>query len=75
LGQKAFDLIDPDEIDWRLTPRLDKTKPEIQYKLNDRHLTQEQSEMYLKALGKNPEEFEDSLFKQLAESVNHYFGR
>jgi hypothetical protein len=75
LAQKEFDLIDPDELDWRIIPRFDKTKPEIQYKLNDRNLTQEQSEMYLKALGRDPEEFENALFKQLAESVNHYFGR
>lgn len=75
LGQKEFDAIDPDIIDWEIIPRLDKTKPEIQYKLNGRYLNTQQSALYLNALGKDPDEFEESLFKQLTTSVNHYFGR
>lgn len=75
LGQKEFELIDPNIIEWEIIPRLDKSKPEIQYQLKGRNLSEQQSELYLKALGKDPDEFEDSLFKQLASSVNHYFGR
>jgi len=75
LGQKEFDLIDSDHVNWEIIPRLDKNKAEIQYKLNDRYLSEQQASLYLKALGKDPETFEEALFKQLAESVNHYFGR
>jgi hypothetical protein len=75
LGQKEFDKIDPDQVKWKIVPRFDKNKPEIQYKLNDRYLSQKQSIAYLKALGKDQAKFEEILFKQLGESVNHYFGR
>ena len=75
LGQKEFDAIDPESIDWEIVPRFDKTKPEIQYQLKGRYLNEQQSELYLKALGKDPEAFEEALFKQLTLSVNHYFGR
>lgn len=75
LGQKEFDAIDPAIIDWEIIPRFDKTQPEIQYKLKNRLLNDQQSALYLKALGKDQDEFEDALFKQLTESVNHYFGR
>lgn len=75
LGQKEFDAIDPDIINWEIIPRFDKSLPELQYKLNGFYLNNGQSELYLKALGKDPEEFEQALFKQLTVSVNHYFGR
>lgn len=75
LGQKEFDAIDPDKVEWQIVPRFDKTKPEVQYKLRGRYLSEEQSALYLKALGKDPEEFEEDMFKQLTVSVNHYFGR
>lgn len=75
LGQKEFNAIDPDIINWEVIPRFDKTQPELQYKLNGLYLNEEQSELYLKALGKDPSKFEETLFKQLTVSVNHYFGR
>ena len=75
LGQKEFDAIDPDIFDWEIIPRFDKTRPELQYKLRDRNLNKRQSGLYLKALGKDPDGFEEALFKQLSLSVNHYFGR
>jgi hypothetical protein len=75
LAQKEFDKLEPDQVKWQIIPRFDKDKPEIQYKLNDQYLTEDQSNVYLKALKKDPDQFEESLFKLLTESVNHYFGR
>ncbi|MFT6155020.1 MAG: hypothetical protein ACJA0E_000181 [Bermanella sp.] len=75
LGQKEFNKIDPDQIQWKIIPRFDKNKPEIQYKLNGRYLNKNQSVAYLRALGKSQDKFEEILFKQLSDSVNHYFGR
>lgn len=75
LAQKEFDAIDSDIINWEIIPRFDKSLPELQYKLKGLYLNEEQSEQYLKALRKDPNEFEEALFKQLTVSVNHFFGR
>lgn len=75
LGQREFNAIDPEIIDWEIIPRFNKSLPELQYKIRGRNLNEQQSELYLKALGKEPSAFEEALFKQLTLSVNHYFGR
>ncbi len=74
-AQKEFNQLDSHIIDWHITPRIDKTLDEIQYKLKGRLLSTEQARLYLNALGKEQDDFEDILFSQLTQSVNHYFKR
>jgi len=74
-AQKEFDLVDPTKVDWQIEPRFDKTLSEIQYKLKNRNLSSKQAGLYLDALGKEQDAFEETLFKQLAESVSHYMAK
>ena len=74
-AQTEFDQIDPCSVDWELIPRWDKTKPEIQYLLAGKLLNEQQTKMYLSAMGREHDDFEGRLFQQLTACINQFFGR
>ena len=74
-AQKQFNQVDTDAVDWEIIPRFDKTLDEVQYKLKSRILSDQQTGLYLKALGKDQNLFEDVMFQQLTDSVNRYLNR
>lgn len=75
MAQKEFDAVDPCSVEWQLIPRWDKTKPEVQFKLAGKMLNDQQAKMYLSAMGREYDDFESGMFKQLTTAINHYFGR
>jgi len=52
--------------------RLDKALPGIQYKTNDKILTQDQATKYLAFFNKNIVEFEESLNEKLAIPIDQH---
>ena len=75
VAQQEFDKVDPCSVDWELIPRWDKTKPEIQYLLAGKLLNEQQTKMYLSAMGREHDDFEGRLFQQLTSCINQFFGR
>lgn len=59
-------------VHWIITPRYDKTLPEIQYQLLDRKLSYLQAAKYLEMLGQDPDEFTTALDEKLAGLIEQY---
>jgi len=72
VAQEAFEPINSDFINWEVFARLDKTLPEIQYKTNNKILTQDQATKYLALFNKNIDEFEERLNEKLAILIDQY---
>ena len=59
-------------VHWIITPRYDKTLPEIQYQLLERKLSYLQAAKYLEILGQDPDEFTTALDEKLASLIEQY---
>ena len=59
-------------VHWIITPRYDKTLPEIQYQLLDRKLSYLQAAKYLETLGQDPDDFATALDEKLASLIEQY---
>ncbi|MCU7938136.1 MAG: hypothetical protein KZQ64_03165 [gamma proteobacterium symbiont of Bathyaustriella thionipta] len=74
LAEKEFASIDSDFIHWTIIPRLDKSLPEMQYKINNKKLAQDKAEKYLKVFGKSLHEFEDHLHNKIGLIIDQFMG-
>lgn len=74
-AQKAFESIDADFVHWLLVPRLDKSQPEKQYKINNKIMTHDQAAKYLALFEKSLDEFDNHLDDRLIELVGQYQAR
>ena len=72
VAQVALEPTDSDFINWEVFARMDKALPEIQYKTNNKILTQEQATKYLTLFNKNIDEFEESLNEKLAIPIDQH---
>ncbi|MFT5314070.1 MAG: hypothetical protein ACI8Z9_002569 [Paraglaciecola sp.] len=72
--QEVLDL-EADFVRWVITPRYDKSLAETEYKTNNKRLTHEMAEKYLRVFGKNLDEFEAHLQDKLAALIDQYLGR
>lgn len=70
--QAKIQSLDDDYIIWDITPRNDKTLPEMQYSVLGKRITQTQAEKYLAVFGKNLDEFEGHLVDHLAVLIDEY---
>jgi hypothetical protein len=71
-AQKHFDVIDSGFFRWEIGPRLDKKLPEIEYKINNKKLSNNQAETYLKIFERSKEGFETVLAETIAELINDF---
>ncbi len=60
---------------WEIMPRVDKTLPEIQYKLNEKSLDTSQASRYLKLFEQVLSSFEAELDEKLAMMIEKFFDR
>lgn len=69
---KEMALVNPAFISWIITPRYDKTLPEIQYQIHDRNLTYLQVTKYLEIFNQDLNEFQTELDDKLASLIEQY---
>ncbi len=62
-------------VRWQFAPRYDKSKPEIEYGIGDKRITDAQAEKYLSMFGQDKEEFETDLVVGVSRLINVFFGR
>lgn len=74
-AQKEFEQLDSDFIHWEITPRFDKSLPEMQYQINNKKLTHDKAEKYLSLFNKGLDEFEAHLHNTLASQIDKFLGR
>lgn len=74
-ANKKLSISYPDYINWNVTPRHDKTLPELDYGIGRRSLSREHAERYLSMLNIQIEQFEIKVFDQLPDLIDQYFGR
>lgn len=71
-AQSKFQHLNSDYITCRISPRDDKTLPEMQYSLMNKKLSQNQAQQYLLKLEKNLEELEGFIYDKIEELINEY---
>lgn len=59
-------------IQFFFTPRYDKSRPEIEYRLLSKAVKQEQLETYFLRLGATQDEFEGTLGEKIAEMIEQF---
>ncbi|UAA40829.1 hypothetical protein KIH87_14700 [Paraneptunicella aestuarii] len=74
-AKKDIANLDSGYIRWVITPRYDKSLPEMEYKVRNKILTQERASKYLAMLDKSLDEFEEHLQERLAELIDQFLGR
>ncbi len=73
-AQKDVESIDSDFVHWEITPRLDKTLAEIEYKIGGKKLPHDKAAKYLGAFNKSLDEFEGHLNDRLTTLIDQYMG-
>ena len=58
-----------------LQPRRDKTLDEMQYRLGNKRLSDEQVSRYFHTINASRDDFEEDVFKQIATLIEQYLGR
>lgn len=62
-------------IDWDVVPRNDKNLPEIDYAVGGKQLNRAQATRLLDLFGQEIDNFEMTVFDELPEMIDQYFGR
>ena len=73
-AQKHLSNLDNEFINWEIIPRHNKSLPERQYKINNKLLSQEKAERYLKLFDREMNRFEENLDEKLGDLINQYLG-
>lgn len=74
-AQKEVEVIDADFVCWVLTPRSDKTLPEMQYQVNSKILSHDQAGRYLEVFNKSLDQFEEHLHESVTYLIDQYMGQ
>ena len=62
-------------VRWQFVPRYDKSKPEIEYGVGNKKITDAQAGKYLSLFEQDKEDFETDLVVGVAHLINVFFGR
>jgi len=62
-------------IEWDVVPRDDKTLPEIDYAVSGKKLSRDQASRFLSVFNFEIDNFEMTVFDELPEMIDQYFGR
>lgn len=65
----------PEFVNWQVVPRHDKTLPELDYALRQRPLSREHASRYFAHFQMDIDAFEMSVFDDLPEMIDQFFGR
>jgi len=74
-AKTAVSRLDSGYIRWIITPRYDKSLPEMEYKIYNKQISEQRAQQYLAALGESLEDFEENLQEKLAELIDEFLGR
>ena len=72
-AQNVIKLDKSNFLHWKIVPRIDKTLPEIEYKLRDKILPHDKAARYLTLFKENIDTFEDRLNEKLMNLIDDYF--
>ncbi|QBF81379.1 hypothetical protein EXU30_00700 [Shewanella maritima] len=75
LVQKALAAKGNVHYKWQVVPRFDKSKPEIQFTLNGKSLTEQQAQKYLSMLTIELDNVIDGFEDMLTKMINQYIAR
>ncbi len=75
LAQKKLETKNDHFVKWEIIPRLDKSSPEITYKIKGKRLGIQQVSKYLKVFNQELSSFEDSLNDDIALLINLYLSQ
>ena len=71
----VFAKVNASFLNWQLTPRYDKTQPEIQYYIKERPLSDEKAEKYLALFHNDMATIEEDISAKLTISIEKFFDR
>jgi len=71
-AQTFFDTLSSSNLEWQFSARIDKTKPEISYTVNNKNLTQLQAKKYLQILALQIDNFEDQLNERITFMIEEF---
>ncbi|MGB0494745.1 MAG: hypothetical protein ACPGJI_00205 [Kangiellaceae bacterium] len=71
-AQKEFQNFNTHFAQWEITPRFDKSLPEIQYRINGKRLEHRQVSKYLQLFQSDIDIFEDNLDNKLTLLIDQY---
>ena len=71
-SHKAFNKIYADFINWEIYPRNDISQPELKFMLNNKHISPQQVDIYLKLFGKNASVIEKHAYSSLSIFIAKY---
>ncbi len=74
-AQQKFEPVNANIINWIITPRLDKSLPELQYQIQDKLLTTDHAARYLSMFDTDITEFEEHMEETLVESIEQFMDR
>jgi hypothetical protein len=74
-AQKEYVEMDSDYITWLIMPRLDKSLPEMQYRINNKKISRDQAAKYLEVFNKKLNAFEDRMTEKLGSLIEQHLGR
>lgn len=74
-AQQKFEPVDAEIVNWIITPRFDKALPELQYRIQDKLLTQDHAARYLSMFDMDIGSFEEHMEETLVESIELFMDR
>ncbi|PCI71657.1 MAG: hypothetical protein COB38_05390 [Gammaproteobacteria bacterium] len=74
-AQKEFESKNNHFVKWEIIPRLDKSAPEITYKIRSKKLDIQQASKYLKVFNQKLSSFEDSLNDDITLMIDRYLSQ
>ena len=75
LAQSEVESVDSNFINWVITPRTDKSQPEMQFEISGKTLTPDKAEKYLCLFDVKLDVLESELFEKITDLVDQYLGR
>ena len=73
-SQQKFQAIEADIINWDIMPRYDKSQAELQYKINNKVLSQDKAEKYFRLFEKDIATIENISNEMIADLIDEYLG-
>lgn len=74
-AQREIETSESDYLLWVITPRLDKTLDETEYRLHDKRLSLDKVAIYLKMFDMNIDVLEGRLLEQIALLIEKFLDR
>lgn len=71
-AQQDIKLLDLDYVNWHITPRFDKSLPEIQYNIHGKRISHDQANKYIALFGKQLSELEEHLDDRLTSLIDSF---